>query len=82
MLITEPKRVCDVFGQLKEVELYKIKITHVNDDGTEDMIIAHQVDLCPRGLMRLKHLVETGVTSATRKKKDEATVEAEEGSAS
>jgi hypothetical protein len=59
-------RHCDVFESYKDVENYSVTII---SDEAEETILDVNVDLCPRGLKRLKKFVKDGVTKPSEKGK-------------
>lgn len=63
MVIME-KRVCDVFGTTKGVDQYCVKVYRVGVDpeGLRERF-AEQVDLSPRGLIRLDKFIRRGMTA-------------------
>ncbi len=68
------ERTCDAYGTKRDVELYRVTLERIDDDGKPKLIdgVAFKqesvADLSYRGRTRLEHFIQKGVSTQTREK--------------
>lgn len=65
-MVTKRIKVCDITGQTRAVQTYRVTVAEVRDDGDEMLLdlspmLKIDADLSPKGLQRLKNFIVRGV---------------------